>query len=276
MRPSSGMVVTGKHPTPENSLCAPGATYRHDKWTRNPAPGKFFWRWNMPRKRHWFHVSHDINSDEEVWELTDEYGAWGLRVWFQLLSIADRNEGVVKGDLDTLSRGMSRLWGSNSKRYNSEWRTNRARIMLEWMSNKRWIRIESDAVTIVNWLIYNPKRSQPVPVDPAPTNQSYPNQPKYPKKDTYKSAHKCAYPTDFAITEEIRKWALKNCLPDPDLQLEAFRDFHISKGSRFASWPAAFRTWMRNAVRFNNGRPRLSRIDAKRQQTQDVLKRGLE
>lgn len=112
----------------------------------------------MPRIKRWFHVSHEINSDEEVWELTDRWKAWGLRVWLQLLSIADRNEGRIKGDLALISRSMSRLWDSNSRRYNSEWRANEARIMLEWMQNKGWISIESDAIVVCNWLIYNPRR----------------------------------------------------------------------------------------------------------------------
>jgi hypothetical protein len=124
----------------------------------DPAPGLITRRRRMPRIKHWFHVSHDINGDEEVWELTDKYGVWGLRVWLQLLSIADRNEGVVKGDLRLLSRSMSKLWGSNSRRYGTGWRVDRARMMLEWMANKHWISIESDLIRISNWLIYNPHR----------------------------------------------------------------------------------------------------------------------
>lgn len=112
----------------------------------------------MPRIRHWFHVSHDINSDEEVWELTETFGDWGLRVWLQLLSISDRNEGRVKGNLDTTSKAMSRLWGSNSRRYNTGWRQNRARMMLEWMQDKRWIKIESESIYVCNYSRYNPSR----------------------------------------------------------------------------------------------------------------------
>ena len=32
--------------------------------------------------------------------------------------------------------------------------------------------------------------------------------------------------------------------------LEAFRDYHLAKGSRFKDWDAAFRTWCRNAITF--------------------------
>lgn len=33
-------------------------------------------------------------------------------------------------------------------------------------------------------------------------------------------------------------------------QLEAFRDYHLSKGSRFVDWDRAFQTWMRNARQY--------------------------
>jgi hypothetical protein len=40
-----------------------------------------------------------------------------------------------------------------------------------------------------------------------------------------------------------------------DLKLEAvqFRDHHAAKGSTYKDWDAAFRTWLRNAVKFGNG-----------------------
>ncbi|KKL26428.1 hypothetical protein LCGC14_2395390 [marine sediment metagenome] len=52
----------------------------------------------MPRIRRWFHVSHDINSDPEVWELTDRFGDRAYRVWIEILSIADRYDGLVPGE----------------------------------------------------------------------------------------------------------------------------------------------------------------------------------
>ncbi len=45
-----------------------------------------------------------------------------------------------------------------------------------------------------------------------------------------------------------------------------FADHHDAKGNAFADWDAAFRTWMRNAVKFRgerdanrNGAPRVQR-----------------
>ena len=40
---------------------------------------------------------------------------------------------------------------------------------------------------------------------------------------------------------------------DPTREAAAFRDHHSAKGSRFVDWNAAFRTWLRNAVRFGRG-----------------------
>ena len=37
---------------------------------------------------------------------------------------------------------------------------------------------------------------------------------------------------------------------DPTREAASFRDHHSAKGSRFVDWHAAFRTWLRNAVRF--------------------------
>src|SRR4051794_5006102 len=51
----------------------------------------------MPRIKRWFPVSHDINRDPEFCELSRRFGATGIRVWLELLSIADRNDGDVPG-----------------------------------------------------------------------------------------------------------------------------------------------------------------------------------
>jgi hypothetical protein len=38
-----------------------------------------------------------------------------------------------------------------------------------------------------------------------------------------------------------------------DREVDAFRDHHSAKGSTMADWDAAFRTWLRNAVKFGRG-----------------------
>lgn len=44
-----------------------------------------------------------------------------------------------------------------------------------------------------------------------------------------------------------------------DREADAFRDHHSAKGTRFVDWQAAFRNWLRNAVKFNRGNARPDR-----------------
>ena len=51
-----------------------------------------------------------------------------------------------------------------------------------------------------------------------------------------------------------------------DEEIEAFRDYHLAYGTLMANWDAAWRTWCRNAMKFNRTRapspPLLQAIDA--------------
>jgi len=61
-----------------------------------------------------------------------------------------------------------------------------------------------------------------------------------------------AVPDDFEVSDDMAQWAV-NLGVQPDAlkaQTEKFLDHHRAKGSRFRDWPAAWRTWMRNAVEF--------------------------
>lgn len=44
----------------------------------------------MPRIKRWFPVNHDINHSPTVRMLVAKYGAAGLRIWLEMLSISDR------------------------------------------------------------------------------------------------------------------------------------------------------------------------------------------
>lgn len=61
----------------------------------------------MPRIKRWFPVSHDINSDPEVWTMRREIGEKSLSVWLEFLSIGDRNDGEIPGDLQELIRSIA-------------------------------------------------------------------------------------------------------------------------------------------------------------------------
>lgn len=134
----------------------------------------------MPRIRRFFPVSHDINHDPEVWELTDRFGERALRVWLEILSIADRHEGILKGTISDWSRSLLRTFSKGGHRWirrDSE----RLLTVLLWMSEKGWISIRdgSDAsLTVVNYGEYHrsrePNRSRPgvkkIPIPPNPPN----------------------------------------------------------------------------------------------------------
>jgi len=66
-------------------------------------------------------VSHDLNADPEVWALTQGCGDRALRVWLELLSISDRNDGylppmspalakVLAGRCQVATKTVSAVW----------------------------------------------------------------------------------------------------------------------------------------------------------------------
>lgn len=66
-----------------------------------------------------------------------------------------------------------------------------------------------------------------------------------------RAARKC--PADFALTDDLREWAVENA-PDVDVDLSTatFRD-HTFK-TAITDWPATWRNWLRNDQKFVNER----------------------
>jgi len=65
-------------------------------------------------------------------------------------------------------------------------------------------------------------------------------------------------PDDFPAQKEKDAarsyWALRkrrDLVNDVEHQAQAFRDHHLGKGTLAADWPATWRTWMANALRFS-------------------------
>jgi len=61
-------------------------------------------------------------------------------------------------------------------------------------------------------------------------------------------------PEDFCVQSHHRQKATENDWPDPDGELDAFRDHHIANGNRMLDWDRAFYTWLRRAKKFNTPR----------------------
>lgn len=59
-------------------------------------------------------------------------------------------------------------------------------------------------------------------------------------------------PDRFEVTPDLWDWALGVGLPEDRIESETaqFLEHHHAKGSRFIDWVAAWRTWIRNAVKF--------------------------
>lgn len=72
-----------------------------------------------------------------------------------------------------------------------------------------------------------------------------------PKKKTVSRAkNKTALPTNWQPNEKHKEMALTFRL-NIETECRKFMDHHEAKGSLFASWDAAFRTWLANAAEWN-------------------------
>jgi hypothetical protein len=151
------------------------------RWPQTGAPLSTFLGkdYIVPRIKRWFPVSHDINSDPEVIELTDKFGLTGLKVWLEILSIADRNDGVVGNNIESLSRALAVKVSS---------KTSRVLLVLLWITTRQWLDNNS-TIRVRNYLKYHrtaepkslpsePDRTRPEPdlkiknPDPAPSVDS--------------------------------------------------------------------------------------------------------
>lgn len=72
--------------------------------------------------------------------------------------------------------------------------------------------------------------------------------PKGPKPDRKKP--RTAWPADFTLNSEMATYC-RTKLPAtrPQALFEEFQNYHTAQGSIFASWPAAWRTWVDNAAK---------------------------
>jgi hypothetical protein len=215
----------------------------------------------MPTITRWFRVTHDINSDPEMWELRELYGDRAGFIWLECLSIGDRNSGVVGPVSDHTRNALA-----------SKCRTPRTKVqqVLDWCRARAWLMSDTHW-RIAKWKKYNKTRD--VTESPSETTPRH-DSPDRPIKIPLKRKTTTSYPENLEISESLKEWCVKEGVADPQPYLEAFRDYHVSKGSRFVDWVAAFRNWIRNRNRF--GPPRLVQSnDELSERTQRILKRGL-
>ena len=58
------------------------------------------------------------------------------------------------------------------------------------------------------------------------------------------------FPNGFSFAD-VRQWTITNKLPANVEDFEQFKDHHLAKGSTFKDWQAAWRTWARNAKKWD-------------------------
>jgi hypothetical protein len=77
-----------------------------------------------------------------------------------------------------------------------------------------------------------------------------------PAKKTKSKTIKTPAPDHLPVTESMRTLAREKGFAGDLAELTAnFLDFHRAKGNVFADWTAAWRTWLRNEIRFSANRP---------------------
>jgi hypothetical protein len=78
-----------------------------------------------------------------------------------------------------------------------------------------------------------------------------------PKKESRKAARMQlpdGFPDQALVDVAKSHWAMakrRDLMTDAQAQVDAFRDHHLGAGTLAADWPATWRTWMRNALKFN-------------------------
>lgn len=104
----------------------------------------------MPRIRRWFPVSHDINSDAEVWAMRHEIGEKSLSVWLEALSIADRHDGELPGPWNELLRSIAAKCQASRKTVSG---------VFEFAKSHVWI-VSDPALRVLNYSKYHPSREE--------------------------------------------------------------------------------------------------------------------
>lgn len=95
----------------------------------------------MPVPKRYFKMSHEINHDPEVWELTDRFGDRSLRLWVQFLATFDKTENAFK---------LSGLWVSQLAKVT---KLNLKTVVQAtiWMIDRGWLTVSGDDRLSEDW-----------------------------------------------------------------------------------------------------------------------------
>lgn len=230
----------------------------------------------MPKIKRWFPVSHDINRDPELWALREHFGEKILACWLELLSIADRNEGVIPGELNAISSTVAwviRCKTSTTLRYIN------AITTLGWLTNNGQIRVSKFAEY---HRTRGTKRAPSKPSEPSEPTKPTIRPPISPKRGTRVEAEDFVfnrfwntYPRKVKKAEAYRAWC-KEAKLCTDVQTAIFaalewqvrQEDWLKDDGRFVPYPASYL----NGRRWEDEPPKLNGVSAR---TQAILTRGL-
>lgn len=136
----------------------------------------------------------------------------------------------------------------------------RSRAMREHAAVTRDNTVTHAPVTRDSRVSHAGSHGPPDPTRPDPTHKSFIEvgvsddtpPPKAAKKPPQK--RRTTIPEDWTLTDHLQAYATTRGV-DPTTQLEAFRDYHLSRGTQMLDWAAAWRTWVRKAKEFTRDTP---------------------
>ena len=242
----------------------------------------------MPRIKRWFPVSHDINSDPEIWAMRREIGEKSLSIWLEMLSISDRNESELPGDCQELIRSIAGKCQATIRTVTA---------VLDFAISRLWLTYHPTLRTTKYWNYHKKREPNKAPIgEPTgspptlPSLTTLPNLPKkkdntsHPKTDEWPSPtalfklYNDLTPGEWSAIETIsparKEKALKylKMFPKKEFWEEVFAEIHKSqwlRGLSHSNGREAFRNrnldWLmskgkgdqvENCVKVNEGRYR--------------------
>jgi len=110
----------------------------------------------VPRRKPYHPVSHDFVRDREVQELRRRFGHWLSDVWLEMLSEADRNQGIVKGDRESIAASLTWISLASKPGYYKDTIVS----ALVYMEDRGWIEPVQGGFRTRNYATFHPRREQ--------------------------------------------------------------------------------------------------------------------
>lgn len=109
------------------------------------------YRGKQGKQRPWTMLSKEFNHDPEVKELRIKFHDWMGFVWQEMISIADGDDGLIKGSDEMLALNLAHI--SLSKRPSTAQKCILKAI--PWMEKKGWIMRQSDGLLVAKYAEYH-------------------------------------------------------------------------------------------------------------------------